>query len=122
MSQYLDEISGATYDGAVGPQDNGTYQLPDAAQPNNRPWDSGGGVTGGYGDSVLDVLKLGVGAWSANKSRNDLLDYKRYEATAGGVFQQGKPAAAQVAPRAAGMGGLLPLLLIGLVVVLVVKH
>lgn len=90
-NQSLDEWDPSTA-GNVGPQSGGTYLLPDAAQPANRPWDTPGGTLGQYGGDVLNILKLGVGAWSQNQARQDFLDYKRFEATAGGVYQQGQRA------------------------------
>jgi len=76
----------------AGPLTDGTYSYPDAAQPSNQPWDSGAPATGGYSADVLNLFKFGVNAWSQNKARNDLLDYKRFEATQGGLFRQGAPA------------------------------
>jgi hypothetical protein len=74
---------------SVGPQPDGTYNYPDAAQPNNQPWDTSGGANGAYNSQVLDVLKYGVGVWQQDQSRKDFYDYKRFEATNGGLFQQG---------------------------------
>lgn len=90
-NQSLDEYDPSDA-GSVGAQPGGTYILPDAAQPNNRPWDTPGGTLGQYGSDVLNILKLGVGAWSQYQARQDFLDYKRFEATAGGVYQQGQRA------------------------------
>lgn len=73
----------------VGPQSDGTVAAPQAAQPNNQPWGVGGTSFGNYTGQVLDVLKFGVGVWQQNDARNDFYDYKRFEATNGGLFRQG---------------------------------
>lgn len=129
MSQLIDMQSGdgAVYPGgwdtSVGPQNDGTYSAPTAAQPANQPWDTSGNGTGDYSKTVLDVLKLGVGAWSQNRSQQNLLDYRRYEATAGGVFQQGAPVQFGV-PGAVGlqMNGTLLLLLAAGAIFLLARH
>lgn len=126
MSQLLDVLSGAAYDGswsdAVGPQNDGTYGVPDAAQPINQPWDTGAGTLGNYGSDVLGILKYGVGLAAQNYNNRQILDYKRFEATAGGAFQQGQPANVRV-PGALGfsMSPLLLIMLVGGAVLLLKK-
>ncbi len=75
----------------VGPTNAGTYNVPAAAQPVNRQWDSAGGTLGQYGNDVFAILAQGIGAWSQYKRNDQFLDYQRYEATQGGVYQQGRP-------------------------------
>jgi len=79
-------------DGSVGPQSDGTYSYPGTSQPNNQPWDAGGGSLAQYGSDILGILKYGVGAYASVAAQKNVLDYKRYEATAGGLYQQGRPA------------------------------
>lgn len=81
--------TGGTPD-VIGPQNDGTYVQPSAAQPNNQPWDTSGNAAGNYSRDVLDVLKFGVGVWQQNDARNQFYDYKRFEATNGGLFLQGR--------------------------------
>lgn len=76
-------------DYGVGPNTNGTYTVPDAAQPNNTPWDTAGGTLGNYNSDVFGILRDGIGAWSQNQRNNQFIDYQRYEANQGGVFRQG---------------------------------
>lgn len=120
MSQALDVAAGADYQGPwdlVGPQTDGTYNAPATAQPVNQPWDTPGGGTTDYGSNVLDILKFGVGAWSADRQQTKILDYKRVEATNGGAYQQGQPAA--MPNRNGAQSMLIPLLLVvGLVFLL----
>lgn len=86
-----DENIYGTAPGTVGPQFDGTYGQPPASTPVN-PVDAGGGLPGSYGQSILDVFKFGVGVWQARDARQDLLDYRRFEATQAGVVQQGQAA------------------------------
>jgi hypothetical protein len=82
---------GVDFGYGVGPQSDGTYQIPNNAQPSNQQWDTGGGTRGSYGGDVLGILRDGVGAWSQYQRNNQFLDYQRFEATQGGVFRQGAP-------------------------------
>lgn len=105
-----------TPDWSVGPSNDGTYNVPDTAQTSNRPWDSAGGTLGQYGGDVWQVLSQGIGVYSQYKKNQQFIDYQRYEATQGGVYQQGRPTngyQAGVAVRANAQGN--PLLLILLV-------
>lgn len=86
-----DENITGTYDLAVGPQSDGTSISPAAAEMS-LPVDAGGGVAGSYGKDILDIFKFGVGVYSQDKQRSDLLDYKRFEATQAGLWRQGQPA------------------------------
>jgi hypothetical protein len=87
---WEDNITG-TYDLAVGPQSDGTSIAPTAAEMP-QPVDAGGGFAGTYGKDILDIFKFGVGVYSQDKQRSDLLDYKRFEATQAGLWRQGQPA------------------------------
>lgn len=75
---------------SVGPQSDGTYSYPSAAQPNNQPWDTSGNANGNYAQPVLDILKFGVGVAQQQSAQNAFYDYKRFEATNGGLFLQGR--------------------------------
>ncbi len=110
----LDDYGYVMPDYQVGPQTGGTYNVPASAQPNNTPWDSAGGTVGQYGGDVLSILSKGIGQWSQYQSNQQLLDYKRYEATQGGVFAQGMPNQMQTATVTARASS--PLLLIALAV------
>lgn len=104
----------------VGPSNDGTYGIPTNAQPVNQPWDIGGGSLGQYSGGVFDLLKMGIGAWSSNKQQSEMLDYKRFEATQGGIFQQGQ-AAAQYAIQRQSSSSLMMFALIGVVAFIVLK-
>lgn len=108
---------------SVGPQSDGTYSFPDNAQPNNQPWDTSGGQNGDYSKAVLDTLKFGVGVWQQDQSRRDFYDYKKYEATNGGLFQQGAFAGSlRAVPASRKPLTLAAMVLLGLVVFHMLEH
>lgn len=116
-----------SYDGgglsSVGPNNNGTYNVPSSAQTYNTPWDAAGGGLGQYGNDVFQVLQQGIGVYSQYKKNQQFLDYQRYEATQGGVYQQGRPnptTGAVVQARATG-NPLMLILLVGGVILLLRK-
>lgn len=86
----------------VGVQSDGTNLL-SFQSTIVTPADAGGGQPADYGAAVLDIFKFGVGAWSQANAQQQILDYKRFEATNGGLYQQGKTAAL---PAAANHGGI----------------
>ncbi|WP_417284670.1 hypothetical protein [Comamonas sp.] len=101
----------------VGPQTDGTV-LPSYSATTPAPTDAGGGAPTNYSQTVLDVFKIGVGAWSANAAQQNMLDYRRWEATGGGLYQQGAvgyPRPGTINPR---MSGNTILLLVGMVAAL----
>jgi hypothetical protein len=108
---------------SVGPNSNGTYTVPAAAQPNNTPWDTAGGTLGNYSNEVFGILRDGIGAWSQYKKNDQFLDYQRYEANQGGVYRQGYPAGTATATVSAGAAGnpLLMIMLIGAAILLLRK-
>jgi len=123
MADTLDGVYGSLYpfeSATVGPQDDGTYSTPWVAS-KPQPVDVGGGVPGNYGDSVLNLFKYGVDAWAANKQMQNLLDYRRYEATGGGVYQQGRGASVVATRQAGSNTGLILLAGAALVAFLVLK-
>lgn len=75
----------------TGPQTDGTYNIPTTAMAV-QPTDAGGGPPADYSTSVLDLFKFGVGVWQQDQSQQRLIDYKRFEATNSGLYQQGQPA------------------------------
>lgn len=96
---------------SVGPQTDGTYAIPSAAQPNNSPQNTAG-YPADSSSSALDILKYGVGVITNAWQFNSMLDYKKFEATNGGLYRQGAPAPLSV--QAGGMGSPLILALLAL--------
>lgn len=86
--------------GGVGPQSDGTYGVPTTAEQVNDPANTAG-YPASSDSSALDILKWGVGIVSDTWKFGQQMDYKRWEATQGGVYQQG--ATANV-PRVASGG------------------
>lgn len=83
---WLDDDGGMS---GYGPSTDGTYSIPTSAQPVNLPSNTAG-FPSFTGQDALDVLKYGVGVISDSWKFSELLDYKRFEATKGGVYQQGQ--------------------------------
>jgi len=75
----------------IGPQSDGTYSYPVAAQPVNDPAN-----TAGYSASapawVGGVLTQGIATLGQYLQAKNITDYRRWEATNGGLFMQGRPA------------------------------
>lgn len=97
MSASLDAQMGDPYytdslSYGIGPQSDGTNnQAPAAVQVT--PVDAGGGPAGQYSRDTLDIFKYGLGIWNSQVQQSNMLDYKRWEATALGINAQGQPAA-----------------------------
>lgn len=106
----------ATLNG-VGPQNDGTYGIPSPAVMS-QPLDAGGGPPANYGAQIMDVFKFGVGVWQQNEARQDMLDYRRFEATNAGIYQQGQAAALY---GRQGQLGIFGVAAIGLVMYLALK-
>lgn len=81
----------ATINDAIGPQSDGTYGYPAAALQVNNPAN-----TAGYASTApqsdLSLLKWGAGVLQGQIQFGNFMDYKRFEATNGGTFQQGQVA------------------------------
>lgn len=75
---------------SVGYQNDGTYNTPSAGT-TPQPYDTGGGAPQSYSKDIVDMFKFGVGTYAANKNVQANLDYKRFEATGGGLYRQGLP-------------------------------
>jgi hypothetical protein len=75
----------------IGPQNNGTYGTPLTAQPTNNPSN-----TAGYPSDtpawVGSLLTQGVGVLGNLGMAKMQVDYRRAEATNGGLYWQGRPA------------------------------
>lgn len=119
MSAYLDYSGGgdALYTGDIGPQNDGTFGTPDAAV-KPMPVDAGGGAPANYSSTILDVFKLGVGAWTQTQNTSAMVDLRKWEATNAGLFQQGQAAAMYGKP---GQIGIMGIAAIGLLVLLLMK-
>lgn len=124
MSQFWDFTAGggANIDTSVGPQTDGTNVYSPIASTIPTPADTAGGAPAQYGSAILDIFKTGVGAWSAANAQQQLFDYKKFEATNGGLYQQGKSAAMPAAASGGGQSGLMMMALIGIVVFAVLTH
>lgn len=115
---WEDNIYGTTSEVSAGPNIDGTFTTPGAAIIPN-PVDAGGGAPASYSKDILDVFKFGVSAYSQQKQQQNLLDYKRFEATQTGLWMQGRPALfSQSAQGGTGNLVVLAAIVIGAVVLL----
>ncbi|AXS79861.1 hypothetical protein [Dechloromonas sp. HYN0024] len=73
----------------IGPQDNGTYGIPLAAQPANDPQNTAG-YSSSISPQVAGLLSQGIGAMTRLGMGAMQLDYARAEATNGGLYYQGR--------------------------------
>ena len=119
MLDWLGTGNGAspTLADVVGPQTDGTNMPSSTAATIPQPTDTAGGMPADYAQPVLDLFKFGVGQYAATVQQQNVLDYKRYEATNGGLFQQGRSA---ILPKsAAAAGGTSGLVLMGVAAIVV---
>lgn len=104
------------FDGAVGPQTDGTYSIPTAAQQVNNPANTAGNSTPMDKQSAA-LLSQGLGVLGNLANTAMVMDYRKYEATNGGLFMQGRAIngvpVTQMRPNYSGL-----LLLAGIVIFL----
>lgn len=127
MSSMLDWLgtgNGAspTLADVIGPQTDGTNTPSPTAATIPKPTDTAGGSPANYTQAVLDIFKFGVGQYSATVQQQNMLDYKRYEATNGGLFQQGKSATLPAAAAGGKTSGLVLMAVGALVVFALLTH
>lgn len=107
---------GASDTVAIGPQTDGTNIYSPIASTIPQPADTAGGAPASYSNAILDIFKTGIGVWSQQQSQQQLFDYKKFEATNGGLYQQGRAAAM---PAATSGNAMSPLVMMGLAAVVV---
>ena len=98
-----DEMDSQDDSSGVGYNMDGTFGVPVEAVQVNDPSNTAGYPTS-TDSGALDVLKYGIGIVADTWKFNQALDYKRFEATQGGLFQEGQSA---TVPRVAS-GGISP--------------
>ncbi|QDX21765.1 hypothetical protein FP568_11230 [Pandoraea pnomenusa] len=104
---------------SIGPQNDGTYTYPDAAQPLNQPADVGAAATlPNYAPDVFKLLSQGLGILNSDYQMNQMIDYKKYEATQGGLFAQGQAAATVASAQIGATNANKMLMILGLFAVL----
>ena len=125
MSSIPDWLSGGgsapTLADLIGPQTDGT-NLPSQTAIMAQPTDTAGGLPAQYGQSVLDLFKYGIGQYTATQQQQQLFDYKKFEATNGGLFQQGRSATLPATSAGGKMSGVLLLGIGALVVFALLTH
>ncbi|CAG4928285.1 hypothetical protein [Paraburkholderia saeva] len=84
----------------VGPQSDGTYNIPATGMAITGASDTAGSGYN-YAPGVFNLLNNGLSALTGIYNTSQTLDYKRYEATQAGLVAQGQ-AAATVASASIG--------------------
>src|SRR5437868_2912181 len=77
------------YQFSIGPQSDGTYNIPSTGVAISNGADQGGNGAS-YAPAIFSLLNNGLGAFTSIYNNNSLLDYKRYEATQAGLVAQGQ--------------------------------
>ena len=113
-SDYV-QGQGPTVDQGIGPQTDGTNLYSPIASTIPTPADTAGGAPAQYSSQILDLFKFGVGVAQQQANMNAAFDYKKFETTNGGLYQQGKSASM---PSAA-TGGSSGLVLMGIAAIVV---
>lgn len=107
----------------IGPQTDGTNLPAYNAATIPQPADTAGGAPADYSQQVLDLFKFGVGVAQQQSAQNAFFDYKKFEATSGGLYQQGRAAALPGTVSATGgKSGFLMLAVAGIVLVVLLTH
>ncbi len=88
LDPSLDTVN--LYD-VYGPQSDGTWTTPPAAQPTNSPANTAG-YGSGMSDATFRLLSQGIGAAGQAFNLAQHINYRRWEATNGGLYAQGQTA------------------------------
>lgn len=87
MSYFTDDWE-SNYAPDVGPQVDGTYGIPVNAQQYNSPANTAG-YSSPMSQGTYNLLSQGITAATNLFALDKMVDYKKYEATNGGLFLQG---------------------------------
>jgi len=79
------------YQFSIGPQSDGTYNIPATGMAISGASDTGGSGYN-YAPGVFNLLNNGLSAFSNIYQTGQQLDYRRYEATQAGLVAQGQAA------------------------------
>jgi hypothetical protein len=80
------------YQFSIGPQSDGTYNIPAAGQAITGSDTGGAGYN--YAPGVFNLLNNGLSAFTSIYNTGQQIDYRKYEATQAGLVAQGQAAGA----------------------------
>lgn len=110
-----------SYGFTMGPQSDGTYNVPSTALPVTGSDTGGAGYN--YAPGVFNLLNNGLSAFTNIYGMNAQLDYKRYEATQAGVVAQGQAAGQLASAQISAVNSNKMLMILGVfAVVLLAVH
>lgn len=102
--------------GSVGPQSDGTYNIPAVGQTITGADQAGYGAS--YAPQIFSLLNNGLSAFTNLYGQNNLLDYQRYQATQAGLVAQGQAAATTASAQIAAVNSNKMLLILGVFAVI----
>lgn len=76
---------------SIGPQTDGTYNIPATGQAISGASDTGGAGYN-YAPGVFNLLNNGLSAFTSIYNTGQQIDYRKYEATQAGLVAQGQAA------------------------------
>ncbi|CAE6821966.1 hypothetical protein [Paraburkholderia nemoris] len=79
------------YTFSIGPQSDGTYNIPATGQAISGASDTAGAGYN-YAPGVFNLLNNGLSAFTSIYNTGQQIDYKKYEATQAGLVAQGQAA------------------------------
>jgi hypothetical protein len=114
-------VGSNTYGFSVGPQSDGTYNVPQTAMPITGSDTGGAGYN--YAPGVFQLLNNGLGTFANIYGMNAQLDYRRYEATQAGLVANGQAAGQVASAQIAAVNSNKMLMILGVfAVVLLAVH
>ncbi|SAK68246.1 hypothetical protein AWB76_04075 [Caballeronia temeraria] len=103
------------YGFSIGPQSDGTYNVPSTAVAVTGSDTGGAGYN--YAPGVFNLLNNGLSAFTSIYNNQQSLDYKRYEATQAGLVAQGQAAGALATAQLSAVNSNKMLMILGAIAV-----
>lgn len=106
-----------SYGFSIGPQSDGTYNIPLLGQTISNGADQAGNGSS-YAPSVFNLLNNGLSAFTSIYNNGQQLDYQRYAATQAGLVAQGQAASSLAGAQFAAINSNKMMLILGAFAVL----
>lgn len=106
-----------TFGFTVGPQSDGTYNIPLLGQTISSGADQGGNGAS-YDPAIFSLLNNGLGAFTKIYTTGQQLDYQRYAATQAGLVAQGQAASSLAGAQFAAVNSNKMMLILGVFAVI----
>lgn len=106
-----------SYGFTLGPQNDGTYNIPLLGQTISSGADQAGNGAS-YDPAIFSLLNNGLGAFTKIYTNGQTLDYQRYQATQAGLVAQGQAATSLASAQFAAINSNKMILILGAFAVL----